>query len=338
MVRVGIVGLGRLGMKHAEILSGLPTVDLAAVCSIKADEVERARTRFSVSAGYSAFGDMLADPQIDAVVIATPSGEHCNQVVAALEAGKHVFCEKPLGVTAGQCREAERAVEAHPDCLFMLGFMRRFDATYRRVKKKIDAGDIGIPFLLRAYSLDPDSLIEGAINFAARSGGIFMDMMIHDIDLARWFLGCDPLTVQSIGGNFKYPDFARHKDVDNAAAMMRFEGDKIGLFYAGRTAPHGYHIETEIVGTEGMVRIDAVPRGDRAQFYSPSGVHEECVSNFLERFSDAFTAEFEEFINCIRDSRRPEPGVYDGSKATAIAIAATESLQDGQLRNINEAK
>lgn len=327
-IRLGIVGLGRLGMEHARILRfGVPGVRLVAVCSSAKDEVARAQSELDVSAGYLEYERMIAEAELDGVVIASSSAVHTDQIVTAIEAGLHVFCEKPLGTTIEQCRQAEAIVAAHPRQRFMLGFMRRYDSSYRYAVQRIRAGAIGKPFLVRAYGLDPDRFAAGAIQFAATSGGIFLDMMIHDIDLARWLLQAEVRMVHAIGGNFKYPQFGEVGDVDNATALMQFDGDAMGLFYAGRTAAHGYHVETEIVGTEGAIRIDGVPRSTRAMVYTGDGVGEPIVQSFPERFAEAFRNEFLEFAACIREGRSPEVTVQDGTRATAVAYAATESLR-----------
>ena len=327
-IRLGIVGLGRLGMEHARTLRfGVPGVRLAAVCSTVPDEVTRARSELDVPAGYVEYERMIAEAELDGVVIASSSAVHTDQIVGAIEAGLHVFCEKPLGTTIEQCRRAEAVVTAHPEQRFMLGFMRRYDSSYRYAVQRIRSGAIGEPFLVRAYGLDPDRFAAGAIRFAATSGGIFLDMMIHDIDLARWLLRSEVRMVHAIGGNFKHQAFGEVGDVDNATALMQFDDNAMGLFYAGRTAAHGYHVETEIVGTEGAIRIDGVPRSTRAVVYTGAGVGEPIVQSFPERFAEAFRNEFLEFAACIREARSPEVSVHDGVRATTVAHAATESLR-----------
>jgi len=328
-VRLGIVGLGRLGLRHAETIAYKSRgAELVAACSINSDELDRARDQLGIASCFTDFTEMLDAGGIDGVIIVSSSGEHSRQIAEALEAGLHVFSEKPLGVTVDECTAAERAVETHPEQVFMLGFMRRFDPSYAAAKQKIRAGTIGEPFLVRAYGLDPDALIEGAIRFAASSGGIFLDMMIHDIDLARWYLERDFSMVHAIGGTYKYSQFSKHNDVDNAAALMQTSDGKMALFYTGRTAMHGYHIETEVIGTEGAIRIDGVPRRDRAVIYTKNGATEECVPAFPERFAEAFTRELQEFIDCMREGRKPEVSVYDGTQATVVAFAATKSLRE----------
>lgn len=250
-VKVGIAGLGRLGKVHANnIAFKIPNAELTAACSIMPAELEYAKKELGVQDVYSDYREMLEKADIDAVAIVTTSGEHCWQIAAALDAGKHVFSDKPLGVTVEECKLAEEAVERHPELAFFLGFMRRFDPSYAYAKKKIEEGAIGTPYMVKATGIDPEALVEGAIKFAATSGGIFIDMAIHDIDLMRWFLGSDPVEVYAAGATFKHPEFKEAGDDETGVAMYRCENGALGFVHVGRTAAHGYHVETEIIGTD----------------------------------------------------------------------------------------
>ncbi len=325
-VKVGIAGLGRLGKIHADNLANkIPSAKLTAACSIVPAELDFAREELGVQDVYTDFQDMLDHADIDAVAIVTTSSEHCRQVAAAMEAGKHVFCEKPLGVTVEDCRSVEKVVEKHPELKFFLGFMRRYDPSYAYAKEKIQEGKIGIPYMVKATGIDPEALVDGAIRFAATSGGIFLDMAIHDIDLMRWFLEAEPTEVYALGTSFKHPEFQEVGDDETGAAMYRFENGAIGFIHVGRTAAHGYHIETEIVGTEGSLRISPVPEKNLCMIYGKTGAVQECVSGFPERFSQAYLLEMQEFIDCVRLDKKPGMTVYDGTKATQIGYATTES-------------
>jgi len=331
-VRVGMVGLGRLGMKHAEnVAFRIAGAELTAVCALEADRVESVRRDWSVPRGYADFTRMLEDGELDAILIASSSAEHCRQIEQALEAGFHVFCEKPLGVTLEECLQAEAAVSRFPDRTFMLGFMRRFDPSYRRAKKLIDEGFIGRPILFRGYSVDPESAIQGAIRFAPTSGGQFLDMSVHDIDLARWMLGGEAETVYATGGCYAHPEFAAYGDGDNLAALARFDNGAMAFFLAGRTAAHGYAVETEIIGTKASLRIANVPQKDQVELLDERGVIRECSQSFLERFESAYVAEVQEFIDCIREKRAPQVSVHDGTMATRVAFAATRSFREQQI-------
>lgn len=334
-VKVGIAGLGRLGKEHAKNLAfKIANAELTAACSIVPAELEFAKNELGVQDVYTDYKEMLAKADIDAVAIVTTSSEHCWQIAAALDAGKHVFTDKPLGVTVEECKMAEAAVERHPELTFFLGFMRRFDPSYAYAMEKIKAGVIGTPYMVKATGIDPEALVEGAIKFAPTSGGIFIDMAIHDIDLMRWFLGSDPVEVYATGSTFKHPEFKACGDDETGVAMYKCANGAIGFVHVGRTAPHGYHVETEVIGTEGTLRISPVPEKNLCMIYDKNGAVKECVSGFPERFAEAYRLEMENFIDCVQKGIQPEVNVYDGTKSTQIAFATTEAYKNGGLLKI----
>ncbi len=334
-IRIGIAGLGRLGKIHAQNLAfHIPGSELVSACSLADSELDYARNELGVQSCYKDFSEMIEKEKLDAVAIVTTSGMHCSQLALALDHHLHVFCEKPLGISIDECRQAEKSVEAHPDKVFMLGFMRRFDPSYVYAKRKIDAGEIGEPYLVKAAGVDPLKYIQGALKFAGTSGGLFVDMAIHDIDLMRWFLKCDAETVYALGASYGFPQFAEMGDAEAGCALFKFQNNKMGFIHTGRTASHGYHIETEIVGTKGAIRISPVPAKNLAVLYNEHGVVQECVEAFPERFADAYRLELTEFINCIRENRKPDVTVYDGTKSAQIALAATRSFKEGTLVHI----
>ncbi|MCX7024483.1 MAG: inositol 2-dehydrogenase [Spirochaetes bacterium] len=331
-VRIASVGLGRLGLRHAENISDrIKNAELVALCDLDKKKLDEAADRLNVGHRFTSLEETLALPDLDAVVLVSPSGLHTRQIAAALAAGKHVFSEKPLGITVAECKEAETAVESRPDKVFMLGFMRRFDESYRYAWRKVKAGEIGKPILFRSYSQDPEKFIEGAIAFAAHSGGQFLDMAVHDIDLARWFTGSEPETVYAVGGCYAHPEFGRWKDGDNVSCLMKFRNDCMVFLFAGRTAPHGYNVETEIIGTKGTLRIASVPQKNLVEILDSSGVRRECSENFLERFDSAYVNEVQEFVDCINEGRKPEVSVHDGTRVSEIAHTCKAAFETGEL-------
>ncbi|MDR2072722.1 MAG: inositol 2-dehydrogenase [Spirochaetaceae bacterium] len=331
-VRIGSVGLGRLGLQHAvNVASRVQHAELTALCDLDAAKLNKAADSLGVSHRFTTFEDLIACKDIDAVVLVSPSALHTKQIAAALGAGKHVFSEKPLGVTVAECKEAEKAVEARKDLVFMLGFMRRFDESYKYAHEKVTAGEIGRPVLFRSYSQDPEKFIAGAIAFAPHSGGQFLDMAVHDIDLARWFTGSEPETVYAIGGCYAHPEFAASKDGDNVSCLMKFKNDCMVFLFAGRTAPHGYNVETEIIGTKGILRIASVPQKNMVEVLDSHGVRKECSENFLERFDTAYVNEVQEFVNCIIENKKPAVTVYDGTRVSEIAYTCKRAFESGDL-------
>lgn len=331
-IKIGAIGLGRLGLQHVKnIAFKIPNAELTAICDMNEEKLLKIQKDWSIPHGYRDFDEMIKNKELDAVVITSPSALHTRQIAKALEAGLHVFSEKPLGTTVEECKIAEAAVEKYGDKVFMLGFMRRYDPSYAYAKKKIDKGEIGRPILFRGYSQDPESAIEGAIAYAGHSGGQFIDMAVHDIDLARWMMGSEPKSIFAIGGCYAHPEFGKYKDGDNVSALMQLENDAMVFLFAGRTAPHGYNVETEIIGTKGILRIANVPQKNLVEILDEYGVRKECSEDFIERFEQAYIEELNEFIDCILTGRKPEVTVYDGTKTTEIAYKCKEAFETGQL-------
>jgi len=329
-VRIGIAGLGRLGITHARNIA-FHTVggELTALCRRNPQALKAAGEELGVLDLYTDFDEMLEQAEMDAVVIVTASDCHARQAIQALRAGKHVFCEKPLGISAEECKQVEQEALARPHQVFFPGFMRRFDPSYRYAREKIDAGLIGEPYLVKGFGADPMSTIQECIEYGGKgSGGLFMDLGIHDMDLARWFLGEDPTGVFAQGGSFKYPVFAQRGDAEAGIASYTFASGKMAFLHAGRAAPHGYHVETEIVGTEGIIRISPVPNKNHAMLYVQQGVLTECYENFPQRFEEAYRLELQAFIDCVQSRRQPGVTVTDGRKAAQIAVATTRSFRE----------
>lgn len=326
-IKIGSIGLGRLGYEHAKnIATAVPGAELTAICDIDSVRLAQVAEELGVPYTYQSLEEMCKNPELDAIVIVSPSMMHREQIEIALGSGKHVFCEKPLATDTQQCKELEKHVEAHPDQIFMLGFMRRFDKSYADAKKKIDNGDIGKIILVRSYTQDPIANIEGAISFAPQSGGQFLDMCVHDIDLARWFTGSEPVNLWGMGGVFEFEEYRALHDGDNVCAVMQCEHEEMVFMFAGRAAAHGSHVETEIIGTRGTLRIASVPSKNLLEVMSEHGVCRECYQDFLERWHDAFVAEMMEFTNCILENRKPEVTVYDGTAVSEIASRCKESF------------
>jgi myo-inositol 2-dehydrogenase / D-chiro-inositol 1-dehydrogenase len=331
-IKIGAIGLGRLGEQHAENLAQrINGVELTALCDMDNNKLDSVSDRLGVKKRFSSFNEMIGLDELDAVAISSPSGLHPEHISAALKAGKHVFSEKPLGVTIEECKNVEDSVKKYSNKVFMLGFMRRFDPSYQYAKKKIESGEIGRIIMVRSYGQDPEKFIEGAIAYAGHSGGEFLDMAVHDIDLARWFTGSEPVSVYAIGGCYAHKEFALYNDGDNVSALMKFKNDTMVFLFVGRTAPHGYNVETEIIGTKGILRIASVPQKNHVEILDNYGVRRECSENFLERFEDSYINELQEFVDCIREGRKPEVTAYDGRRVSEIAYKCKESFETGEM-------
>jgi myo-inositol 2-dehydrogenase/D-chiro-inositol 1-dehydrogenase len=328
-LQVGIAGLGRLGRRHATMLARqVAGAELVAACSPVAKELEWARETLGVPHLYADYGALLAHAQLDAVILVTPTTLHAEQIIAGLDAGKHVFSEKPLALDLGDCRRVEAEAARHPRQKALIGFVRRFDPHYRDAHAKIRAGAIGRPFLVRSQCADMNDPDGFFVRFAPTSGGILLDMSVHDIDGARWLLGAGPARRVYAAGTIALHEGLRAcGDVDNAVATIEFDGGGIATLFASRTMAHGHESMTEIVGTAGRLTVGANPRLNRVEISDTHGVRNECTPTFYERFEEAFLLELQAFVDLVREDGTPPLTLADATEATRIGIALTESLR-----------
>lgn len=199
--------------------------------------------------------------------------------------------------------------------------MRRFDESYAEAKRRIAAGEIGKVVLVRSYTQDPRTTIEGTLKFAPHSGGQFLDMCVHDLDLIRWFTGSEVKKVWGLGGVFEFDLYRELNDADNAAATVQCDNGAMGFMFTNRTHGAGCNVETEIIGTKGTLRIANVGSRNLLQIIDGAGARSEYYPDFLSRWHQAYINEIAEFVACIRDGRKPEVTVYDGTAVSRAAYA-----------------
>jgi scyllo-inositol 2-dehydrogenase (NAD+) len=326
-LNVGLIGLGRLGRVYARDLSGrIGCTRLAAVADLSASAVDEVVRQYDVPRGSTDPADVLGDPAVDAVVIVTPTDTHGTVTRAAAAAGKAIFCEKPLSISIADALEMKRAVQAS-GVFFQLGFMRRFDSGYAAAKARLAEGAIGDVVVFKSTSRDP---YPPSVEYAnpKTSGGLILDMGIHDFDLARWFMG-EVASVQAIGGVLAYPELGAVGDIDNAVISLVFESGRLGVIDLTRNGIYGYHITTELLGTAGTLSIGYL-RETPLMVMTRAGVTHDTVPYFMERFKDAYTAQLENFAENVLNGRQPPITVDDGVEALKIALAATKARETGQ--------
>ncbi len=325
-LNVGLVGVGRLGRVYARDLSTrIGCTRLTAVADIDKAALD-AVSEFDVPHAFTDPGDLFSDPSVDAIVIVTPTNTHREIVVAAAAAGKPIFCEKPPSTSLDDSMAMRRAVE-QSGVFFQLGFMRRFDSGYAAAKQRLKDGAIGDAVVFKSTSRDP---YPPSIAYAdpRNSGGLIIDMGIHDFDLARWFMG-EVATVQAVGGVLAYPELGEVGDIDNAVISLVFESGRLGVVDLTRNGIYGYDISTELLGTKGTLRIGYL-RETPLMVMTKSGVAHDTVPYFMERFRDAYTVQLENFARNVLDGREPPVVLDDGVEALRIAIAATRARETGQ--------
>lgn len=333
-IRMGLIGAGRMGKVFAHTLAfTVAEVDLIAVADNNPQTVDDVSTRYGIPNRYTDYHQLLAREDIEAVVIVTPTATHAEVIQAAAAAGKHIFSEKPLAQTLEMCDAAIAAVEA-AGVKLQLGFMRHFDPAYVMAKKQIDAGVIGTPVMFRSCGRDPKRT---SLEFARRenSGGMIMDMGVHDFDAARWLMGSDVVRVYSEGGCLVYPELKEAGDIDNAMVNLKFASGGIGNIDMSRNSVYGYDIRTEVLGSEGGLLIGGLQQ-TQTLIMTRQGVLHDTIPYFMERFGEAYAAEIRDFVACLREDRPPSVTGIDGRHATAIGIAATRSLDEGRPVELRE--
>jgi scyllo-inositol 2-dehydrogenase (NAD+) len=327
-IKIGLVGLGRMGQAYARYLaSRVPGAVLYAVSDVRADVAEATRAETGAVKAYANYRDLLADQNVDAVVVMTPTKLHKDVVVDAARAGKAVFCEKPLSLALDDAAEMKSAVDKS-GVFFQLGFMRRFDPAYAAAKKKIDAGAIGKPCVFKSTSKDKERPPLDYLK-PENSGGLFIDMGIHDIDLARWYMG-DVKSIYTVGGVLAYPEMKGIGDVDNAIANMTFANGCIGMISLSRNGVYGYGIYTEIVGTEGTIQI-GYDRETHVLIMKKDVISHDTIPGFYERFENAYIIQLQDFVQNLIHGRKPPITCDDGIAAQKIALAATKSLHENRV-------
>jgi scyllo-inositol 2-dehydrogenase (NAD+) len=326
-LNVGLIGLGRLGRVYARDLAGrIPETRLVAVADTAGTVAKDVAAEFDVARAYTDPLALIDDASVDAVVIVTPTHVHREQVIAAADRKKPTFCEKPPALSLEGVRAMKAAVE-RSGMFFQMGFMRRFDAGYVAAKKQIAAGRIGTPLVFKATSRDP---FPPSLEYAnpASSGGMLIDMGIHDFDLARWFMG-EVRTVAAIGATIAYPELATVGDIDNAIVSLTFSSGTLGVVDLTRSGIYGYDISTEILGLEGTIRIGYLRETPIVIMTKAEGVTHDTVPYFMERFRDAYTNQLQDFARNVQQGKQPPITIDDGLEALRVGVAATRARETG---------
>jgi scyllo-inositol 2-dehydrogenase (NAD+) len=331
-VNVGIIGLGRLGAVYAGYFLGhIANATLVAVSDINEELQQAFADENDIAKRYADYRYLLADKEVDAVVIVSPTNTHKEIVIEAANQGKAIFCEKPLALSLGDCEEMKTVV-ARRGIFFHLGFMRRFDAGYAGAKRKIEEGVIGKPIMMKSSSRDP---FRPSLDYLdpKSSGGLFTDCGIHDIDLARWFMG-EVSSVYSIGGNLAYPEMDEIGDVDNAIMTLQFQDGGLGVIDLSRSGVYGYDIRTEILGTQGTLQIGYL-RETPLLVLKKNEISHDTVPYFMQRFGQAYRTQLQHFIDRLRGGQPPTITCDDGLAALRVSLAATQSYKEKRAVDVS---
>lgn len=334
MVTVGIIGAGRIGKVHAESITNY--VKNAAVKSIADPFMSEATENWAKSMGISVttkdYKEILADPEIDAVLICSSTDTHSPISMEAIEAGKHVFCEKPIDHDVDKIKAVMKALEGKTT-KYQVGFNRRFDHNFRAVQQAVKAGKIGDPHIIKITSRDPEP---PSAQYVAVSGGMFLDMTIHDFDMVRFLAGCDAEEVYVQSAVLVDPAIGEAGDVDTAVITLKMENGAIAVIDNSRKAVYGYDQRAEVFGSKGMV-MNANDSQSNAVIANADGVTgEKPMFFFLERYMAAYAQEITEFVDAIINDTEVPVGVEDGLKPVLMGLAAKKSVEEHRPVKISE--
>jgi myo-inositol 2-dehydrogenase/D-chiro-inositol 1-dehydrogenase len=330
---VGVIGAGRIGKIHAENLAlRIPGVRALAVADVILAAAQETAARYNIPAATADYHEILTNPDIQAVAICSATDTHAQIITEAAQAGKHIFCEKPIAFDLKKIDDALAAVQK-ASVKLQIGFNRRFDANYARVRQAISAGEIGQPHLLHIISRDP---APPPVSYVKVSGGIFLDMTIHDFDMARFLIGSEVVEVYASGGVRVDPVIGEAGDLDTVLVVLKFANGVIGTIDNSRKAVYGYDQRVEVFGSGGAISIgNNYPNA--ATLSTTESVRRDLPLNFfLERYMESYAVEVRAFVDAVVNDKLVPVGGMDGRIPVVIGMAARKSHDENRPVRIEE--
>lgn len=334
MLKVGIIGAGRIGRVHSESISKyVKGAEIKAISDVKITEELTAWAKsMGIPEVYDDYKKILQDQEIDAVLVCSSTNTHAPISIEAAQAGKHVFCEKPVDADPAKIREVLAAVEK-AGVKFQVGFNRRFDHNFKAIKDRVAAGDIGEPHVIRVTSRDPEA---PPIEYVKVSGGMFFDMTIHDFDMIRYLSGSEVEEVFAVGTVLVNPEIGKAGDIDTAVITLKLKNGAIGVIDNSRKAAYGYDQRAEVFGSKGAIHITN-DTGSTAVFSGENGVVAEKPKYFfLERYMQSFADEISCFVDSVVNDKPTLVNGNDGLQPVLIALAAKKSLEENRPVKLSE--
>jgi myo-inositol 2-dehydrogenase/D-chiro-inositol 1-dehydrogenase len=328
MLKVGLLGAGRIGAVHAAAISTHPQSKLVAVSDVVADNASTLAAQYDCE--HQSTESIINDESIDAVLIATSTDTHSDLIEAATATGKAVLCEKPLDLSLERARECQR-VATQNGAPVMLGFNRRFDPNFAELKRSANAGDIGKSELLIINSFDP---APPPISYVKVSGGLFRDMMIHDFDMANFIMGDVPTTISAVGSSIIDAQIGEQNDVDTAVATLTYADGRIAVINNSRRAVYGYDQRLELLGSKGSLQVKNILENTVVKSTEQGITSAKPTYFFLERYMPAYKIEWSAFVESVISGTAVPVGIDAGVAALAMAEAATQSAQLGKMINL----
>lgn len=331
-IGVGLIGAGRIGRTHAANLAQrMPQATLLAVADVNLGAAQEVAAMWGGTASAD-YRQLLDDPRIDAVLICSATDTHAQIIMDAAAAGKHIFCEKPVDLTLAKIDAALAAVDA-AGVKLQIGFNRRFDASFARVRQAIVTGEIGDPHLFHIISRDP---APPPIGYVKVSGGLFLDMAIHDFDMARFLMGCEPTEIYAMGGVMIDPAIGEAGDIDTAMTTVKFSNGAMGVIDNSRRAVYGYDQRVEVFGSAGSIATNNI-YPNSAVVSTGRAIRRDLPLNFfMERYTESYVAELAAFVNAIVDDGAVAVSGMDGRVPVVMGLAAKLSLAEGRPVKIEE--
>ena len=329
----GIIGAGRIGRVHAETLAfRLPESQVVAIADLNGEAAQAVAARCNIPKVAASPAEIITDPEIDAVLICAPTPTHVDLIVQAAHAGKHIFCEKPIAFSLEKIDAALAAVNA-AGVLLQIGFNRRFDANFARVRQAVASGEIGTPNLLHIVSRDP---APPPLSYIRSSGGIFLDMTIHDFDMARFLVGDEVEEIYTAGGVMVDPAIGEAGDLDTALVVLRFRNGVIGTIDNSRKAVYGYDQRVEVFGSKGKIATENL-YPNQATISNCNSVSTDLPLNFfMERYTESFVLELQAFIQAVIEQRPAPVSGMDGRIPVVMALAARKSFDEHRPVRLEE--
>lgn len=326
-VNVGIIGAGRIGKVHAETLAfQVAEASVVSITDIRLEAAQAVAARCAIPKVAANAEEIFNDPSVDGVLVCSSTDTHAELVIAAAKAGKHIFCEKPVDQGLEKIDRALAAVE-EAGVKFQVGFNRRFDANFARVRAAIANGEIGAPYLMHIVSRDP---APPPLEFVKTSGGMFLDMTIHDFDMARFLIGAEVQEIYTSAAVRVNPEIGRLGDVDTALIVLKFDNGVIGDIDNCRQAPYGYDQRVEVLGSKGAIAT-ANNYPNQAVISTAESVRRDLPLNFfMDRYLDSFANELRQFIAAIVDDKPVPVTGSDGRVPVLMALAARKSYEEGR--------
>ncbi len=332
-INLGVIGAGRIGKIHAENLATrIHGARLAGVADVNLAAAQEVAGQFHVPLATADYRQLLAAPDIDAVAICTATATHAEIIQAAAAQGKHIFCEKPIDLDLQRIQLALDAV-SQAGVKFQVGFNRRFDPSFAKARDLVATGKIGAPHLMRITSRDP---APPPLAYVKVSGGIFLDMTIHDFDMVRFLSGSEAVEVFAIGASLVDPEIGRAGDVDTCVVTLRLANGTLATIDNSRRAVYGYDQRVEVFGAAGMVAVANRTPDNHVLLNAESVSSAKPEYFFLERYAEAYVAELQQFIDCIHNGSIPSVGGKDGLMAVVLGLAAKRSLQENRPVKVSE--